>query len=151
MGCAQHSMPVQIPTSSKLTLVSSSIMTVNHTSEPSHPTDLFVASTSSTNSLTGFLNHHTNSASMPLCLLIHPSGYLSKSMHIWCISKMPTVNCSHQTNLPRQQLRFKLLSMAQLVFGYPQMIDGSRHTPMILRCALSLTSSQTHSKSATQH
>ncbi len=151
MGCAQHSMPVQIPTSSKPTLISSSITTVTHTSEPSHPTNSFVASTSSTNSLTGFLNHHKNSALTLLCLLARPSGYLSKSTHIWCISKMPTVSCSCHINLPRQQLWFKHLSMARLEFGYPQKINGSRHTPTILRCALSVTSSQTHPKSVTQH
>ena len=33
--------------------------------------------------------------------------------------------------------------MARLEFGYPQKINGSRHTPTILRCALSVTSSQT--------
>jgi hypothetical protein len=121
------------------------------TSEPSHPTNLFFASTSLTNSLTGFLNHHTNSASTLLCLLACPSGYLSKSMHIWCISKMPTVKCFCHTNSPCQQLQFKHLSMTQLEFSFLQMIDGSRHTSTILRCALSVTSSQTHPKSVTQH
>jgi hypothetical protein len=46
--------------------------------------DFFAASTSLTSSLTDSLNHHTNSVSTPLCLLACPSGYSSKSTHIWC-------------------------------------------------------------------
>ncbi len=58
------------------------IMKVTHTLEPFCPTNSFIASTSSTSSLTDSLNHHANSVLMPLCLLARPSGYSSKSTHI---------------------------------------------------------------------
>ncbi len=103
MGSVQHSMPVPIWTSAKPISDSSLIiMTVIHTSEPFHPTNLFTASTLSTSSLTDSLNRHSNSASTPICLLAHPSGYSSKSTHIWCTLEIPTVNCFCQTNLPHK-------------------------------------------------
>ena len=97
MGSAQHSMPVPIWTSSKPVFDSSLIMAVTHTSVHFCPTNSFAASTSSTSSLTDSLTHHTNSVPMPLCLLTHPSGYSSKSTHIWC-----TRNANSELFLPNQ-------------------------------------------------
>jgi hypothetical protein len=84
---------------SKPILDSSLIMRVTHTSKPFHPTNLFTASTSSTSSLTDSFNHHTNFASTPLCLLAHPSGYSSKSTHIWCTLE---IDANSELFLPNQ-------------------------------------------------
>jgi len=131
MGSVQHPMPVPIRTSSKPTSDLNSIIKATHTLEPFCPTNLFVASTSSASSLTDSPNHHINSVLMPLCPLARPSGYSSKSTHIWCTFKMLTVNCFCQTNLPHQQPQFRPLSMVQLKFGSLLGIDGSKHIQTI--------------------
>ncbi len=127
MGSVQRSMPVPIRTYSKPTLESNSIMKATHTSEPFCPTNLFAASTSSTSSLTDSPSHHIHSVLTPLCPLARPSGYSSKSTHIWCTFEMLTVNCFRQTNSPRLQPPFRHSSMVQLEFGSLLGIDGSRH------------------------
>jgi len=127
MGSVQHSMPVPILTSSKPTLETNSIMKATHTSEPFCPTNLFAASTSLTSSLTVSPSHHINSVLTPLCPLARPSGYSSKSTHIWCTFETLTVNCFCQTNLPRLQPPFRHSSMVQLEYSSLLGIDGSQH------------------------
>ena len=127
MGSVQHSMPAPIPTSSKPILESNSIMKATHTSEPFRPTSSFAVSTSSTSSLTDSPSHHTNSVSTLLCPLARPSGYSSKSTHIWCTFETLTVNCFRQTNLPHLQPPFRHSSMVQLEYGSLLGIDGSQH------------------------